>query len=61
MNIHLTGYGSNRKNNKYVGLNTLIILIVNELNATIEKLIRPDKIKYMLLIRDTLNIKILKS
>lgn len=49
------------KNNKYVGLNTLIILIVNELNATIKKLIRPDKIKYMLLIRDTLNIKIQKS
>ena len=61
MSIHLTGYGSNRKNNKYVALNTLIILIVNELNATIKKLIRPDKIKYMLLIRDTLNIKIWKS
>lgn len=61
MSIHLTGYGSNRKNNKYVVLNTLIILIVNELNATIKKLIRPDKIKYMLLIRDTLNIKIRKS
>lgn len=61
MSIHLTGYGSNKKNNKYVVLNTLIILIVNELNATIKKLIRPDKIKYMLLIRDTLNIKIRKS
>ena len=61
MSIHLTGYGSNKKNNKYVVLNTLIILIVNELNATIKKLIRPDKIKYMLLIRDTLNIKIQKS
>ena len=61
MSIHLTGYGSNRKNNKYVVLNTLFILIVNELNATIKKLIRPDKIKYMLLIRDTLNIKIRKS